>query len=72
MKPNIQHILPLRIKHLELTKKEESALKLLNVHTFGDIYKVQKYDFIKIKGFGSTSLNNLRDKLAEYGIVIPN
>jgi DNA-directed RNA polymerase alpha subunit len=72
MKPDIQHILPLSINHLKLTEKEASALKMLNVCTFSDIFKIKKYDFIKIKGFGRTSLNKLVDKFAEYAIVIPN
>jgi DNA-directed RNA polymerase alpha subunit len=72
MKPNLKHYLPLPVTCLNLTEKEKKALKILNVHTFADFYKIEKYDFIMIKGFGRTSLDKMRDKIAEWGIVIPD
>jgi len=72
MKPFIDHILPQSINIIDLSERQAFALRLLNVCNIEDIYTITKSDLINIRGFGRTSLWDLMDKLAEYGIKIPN
>ena len=46
------------------------ALATLNVNTLGDLAAKTEADFLTIKNFGQTSLEELKSKAAEQGITL--
>jgi DNA-directed RNA polymerase subunit alpha len=46
------------------------ALATLNVNTLGDLAAKTEADFLTIKNFGQTSLEELKSKIAEHGIIL--
>lgn len=46
------------------------ALAFLNVNTLGDLAQKAESDFLGIKNFGQTSMDELKKKIAEFGVTL--
>ena len=43
---------------------------MLGVEALGDLAKLSEKDLMVVKNFGQTSMNEVKEKLAEYGLTL--
>ena len=58
------------ISEFAFSMRIRRALATLNVNTLGDLAAKAEADFLTIKNFGQTSLEELKSKIAEHGITL--
>lgn len=58
------------VSELQLSVRARKALQLLSIQTLGDLASHTEAELMGIKNFGATSLKEVRDKLAEYGLTL--
>jgi DNA-directed RNA polymerase subunit alpha len=58
------------IEQVELSVRVRRALETLKVHTLGQLAQKSEADLLTCKNFGQTSLNEVRQRLAEYGLQL--
>ena len=58
------------ISDLDLSIRSAKAVATVNVQTVGDLAKVSESDLLKLKNFGSTSLSEIKAKLAKMGLSL--
>jgi DNA-directed RNA polymerase subunit alpha len=56
------------ISVLDLSVRARKALQLLNIQTIGDLATRTEAELMGVKNFGQTSLNEIRQKLTDYGL----
>ncbi len=59
------------IEKLDLTPRTLNCLKRAQIDRVGEVLEMSGEDLLKIRNFGEKSLLELREKLAEHGIVGP-
>ena len=57
------------IEKLDLSSRTLNCLKRTNLNKVGQVLETPQSDLMKIRNFGIKSLNELNDKLVEYGFV---
>ncbi len=65
-----EKILGKTVAELNLSVRARRALQLLNIQTVGDLASHTEAELMGIKNFGQTSLVEVREKLAEYGLSL--
>jgi DNA-directed RNA polymerase subunit alpha len=63
-------VLSVQLSDMELPLRVRKALVLLKAQTIGDILTHPEAELLALKNFGLTSLNELKAKLAEYGVTL--
>ena len=58
------------IEQLDLSARAAKALMLLNIHTIGDLIQRTEAELLGIKNFGSTSLDEIKERLEERGLSL--
>lgn len=58
------------IVELELGIRSRKAMSQLDIQTFGDLVMHTESELITVKNFGQTSLNEVKQKLAEFNLVL--
>lgn len=58
------------IEALNLSIRSYNCLKRSGVRTFGELFQLREEDFMKMKNFGSKSLEEIREKFKEYGFIL--
>ncbi len=61
-------ILEIPVSDFELSVRSRNCLKKLNVHTLGDLLRVNEAELLGYKNFGETSLNEIKGLLANKGL----
>ena len=56
------------LDQIELSVRARKALETLNVNTLGDLTQHNENELLACRNFGQTSLNEVRERLAEYGL----
>lgn len=56
------------IDHIEFSVRARRALDTLGIATLGDLASKSEADLMSCKNFGQTSLNEIRQRLSEYGL----
>ncbi len=56
------------IAELELSIRSRKAMDRLNLVTMGDLCKISEGELLGCSNFGQTSLNEIKQKLAEFGL----
>lgn len=56
------------LEQVELSVRARKALETLKVHTLGDLTHHSEPELLACRNFGQTSLNEVRERLAEYGL----
>ncbi len=56
------------LDQVELSVRARKALETLNVNTLGDLTQHSEGELLACRNFGQTSLNEVRERLAEYGL----
>jgi DNA-directed RNA polymerase subunit alpha len=62
--------LDMPVGDLDLSVRARKALSLLNINTVGDLVSRTEAELLGIKNFGSTSLEEIKEKLAEQGLSL--
>lgn len=57
------------IEKLNLSSRTLNCLKRSNINKVGQVLEIEKSDFLKIRNFGTKSLDELFDKLKEFGLL---
>lgn len=65
---DVDPILNESIEILELSAKSNNCLRIINVHTIGDLLECSEEDLMRINNFGRRSLNEIKDMLALKGL----
>lgn len=63
-------VLEMNIEDLELSARSLNCLKKAGVKTVGELIANSLEDLMKFKNFGAKSLDEVREKLAEYKLVL--
>ncbi len=58
------------VSELNLSVRARKALQLLNIQTLGDLVSHTEAELMGVKNFGATSLQEVKDKLTEYGLKL--
>jgi DNA-directed RNA polymerase subunit alpha len=58
------------IDDLELSVRASKCLRKMGVNVFGDLIKLSDATLLKMRNFGQTSLNEIKQKLATYGLSL--
>ncbi|RPI59183.1 MAG: hypothetical protein EHM48_09275, partial [Planctomycetaceae bacterium] len=58
------------IDRVDFSIRAKRALENLNLKTLGDLAKKSEVELMACKNFGQTSLNEIRQKLSEYGLTL--
>lgn len=64
----IQEVMDLEISTLELSVRITNAVARLNLKTLADLTRLKKEDYLKMRGFGKTSLGQLEVFFNETGL----
>ena len=59
------------IKELMLSPRTYNRLMSARIHTVGEVLEKQEEDLLKIRNFGTKSLEELKHRLAERGFTNP-
>lgn len=63
-------VLATPITELELSVRSRKALQRLNVATLGELTTKSETEMLACKNFGQTSLNEIKQRLTEYGLSL--
>ncbi len=64
----LRSIVETPVEELELSVRSSNCLRNINVNTIGDLARLSEEEISKTKNFGKKSLQEIKDKLAEYGL----
>jgi len=66
----MEAVLAKPVSELELSVRSRRCLQRLNVVTLGDLIQLTEADLLATRNFGVTSLNEIKARLAEYGLQL--
>jgi DNA-directed RNA polymerase subunit alpha len=58
------------VAELQLSVRARKALQRLNIQTIGELAARTELELLGVKNFGQTSLNEIRQRLGEYGLTL--
>jgi DNA-directed RNA polymerase subunit alpha len=58
------------IEDLELSVRSRNAMSVLGIDTLGELCRMSEKDLMQVKNFGQTSMNEVKEKLAEFGLAL--
>jgi DNA-directed RNA polymerase subunit alpha len=58
------------VTELNLSVRARKALQLLSIGSLGDLVSHTEAELMGVKNFGATSLQEVKDKLNEYGLKL--
>ncbi len=58
------------VAELQLSVRARKALQRLNIQTIGELAARTESELLGVKNFGQTSLNEIRQRLGEYGLTL--
>lgn len=64
----LRKILDTPVEELELSVRSSNCLRNINVKTIGDLTHLTEDEISRTKNFGKKSLQEIKDKLGEYGL----
>jgi DNA-directed RNA polymerase subunit alpha len=64
----LKSIVDTPVEELELSVRSSNCLRNINVKTIGDLARLSEDEISKTKNFGKKSLQEIKDKLSEYGL----
>ncbi|HEV57779.1 MAG TPA: tetratricopeptide repeat protein [Phycisphaerales bacterium] len=65
-----EEVLSKCVDDVELSVRSRRCLSRLNIRTLGDLIMRTEAELLGCKNFGVTSLNEIKDRLAEYGLSL--
>jgi len=70
LSPDEQALLSKSIADLNLSVRARKCMVRLNIQTVGELIRRTGDEMLECKNFGVTSLNEVREKLQQYGIKL--
>ncbi len=67
-KEKVNKYVDIPIKDVEFSVRSRNCLKRTSIKTLGDLAKKSASELLEIKNFGQKSLNEIREKLAQYNL----
>jgi DNA-directed RNA polymerase subunit alpha len=64
----LRQVLETPVEELELSVRSSNCLRNINIRTIGDLAQRTEDEISKTKNFGKKSLQEIKDKLIEYGL----
>ncbi len=64
----MKSVLETPVEELELSVRSSNCLRNIDIRTIGDLAQRSEEEISKTKNFGKKSLQEIKDKLAEYGL----
>lgn len=68
--PREKSIMDLTVDELDLSVRSYNCLKRAGIMTVGDLVKYSEADIMNVRNFGKKSLDEIKDKLSEYGLAL--
>jgi DNA-directed RNA polymerase subunit alpha len=65
-----QDVLRLPVSQLELSARPRACLEKAHITTIGELISKTPEELLSVKNFGQVSLNEIRQKLAKYGLSL--
>lgn len=69
-KEKVNKYVDIPIKDVEFSVRSRNCLKRTSIKTLGDLAKKSATELLEIKNFGQKSLNEIREKLAQYNLAL--
>lgn len=66
----LKEVLKTPVDELELSVRSSNCLKNANINNLGDLVRRTEDEMLKTRNFGKKSLEEIREKLAEYGLTL--
>jgi DNA-directed RNA polymerase subunit alpha len=66
----LKDVLETPVDELELSIRSNNCLKNANINTLGDLVQRTEDEMLETRNFGQKSLEEIREKLAEYGLSL--
>ncbi len=66
----LRHILNMSVNEIELSVRAANCLNNANITTVGELASKTEADMLKYRNFGKKSLNEIKDKLQEFGLYL--
>jgi len=66
----LRQILETQVEELELSVRSSNCLRNIDIQTIGDLAKKTEEEITRTKNFGKKSLQEIKDKLAKYGLSL--
>jgi DNA-directed RNA polymerase subunit alpha len=63
-------VLTIPISNIEFSVRSQKCLAALNIQTIGDLVPKTEKELLNCKNFGNTSLQEVKQKLAELGVSL--
>jgi DNA-directed RNA polymerase subunit alpha len=70
LSPEEQAILNKQVSELNLSVRARKCMNRLGINSLGDLVQRSADELLEAKNFGMTSLNEVREKLAQYGLTL--
>ena len=70
IEPEKGDVLEKEIEDLELSVRSRNAMMSLGIESLGELVRLSEKDLMKVKNFGQTSMNEVKEKLAEFGLSL--
>src|SRR5262249_30291612 len=70
MSPEEQAVLGKAVSDLNLSVRARKCMNRLGINSLGDLVQRTADELLESKNFGMTSLNEVREKLAQYGLTL--
>lgn len=68
--PREKSVMDLTVDELDLSVRSYNCLKRAGIMTVGDLVKYSEGDIMNVRNFGRKSLDEIIDKLTEYGLAL--
>jgi len=66
----LKQVLDTPVEELELSVRSSNCLRNIDIKTIGDLAQRSEEEISKTKNFGKKSLQEIKDKLSEYGLAL--
>jgi DNA-directed RNA polymerase subunit alpha len=70
LSPEEQAVLNKPVSDLNLSVRARKCMNRLGINSLGDLVQRSADELLEAKNFGMTSLNEVREKLAQYGLTL--
>ncbi|MHC4391455.1 MAG: tetratricopeptide repeat protein [Planctomycetota bacterium] len=65
-----EEVLKKPVAELDLSVRAKNCMERLNLRTIGELIQKSETELMGVKNFGQTSLNEVKQRLAEHGLVL--
>ena len=71
-KEDLRRVITIFLLRISILGMSRNCLKKANIHTLGDLINKKVSDLLEIKNFGKKSLKEVREKLSQFNMSLPD